>query len=107
MGGITAILIMFFIAAGVLVLASIDTNKDSSIKKAAKETKVLIDSTTLPEVNPSMGKDHLHHMCDQIINGKITGGSAHRWLGWVQGCIVVGEGATLDQIKALNKSCKI
>jgi len=35
--------------------------------------------------------------------GEITGEKAHRWLGWVQGCVCVGKGGTLEDMKGINK----
>lgn len=59
-------------------------------------------ATLLPDVHPEYGKDHLYCMCDKIVAGEVTEEKAHRWLGWVQGCICVGGGAGLDSLKQIN-----
>lgn len=46
---------------------------------------------------------HLHWMLIALMTEEVTGDKAHRWLGWVQCAIVVGGGATLEQMKAANK----
>ena len=77
------------------------------VKIAAQKTGKLIDSTSLPLLNTEYGKDHLHEMVNKIICGEISGEKAHRWLGYLQGVIVVGGGASLEQIKQINKGSKI
>jgi len=75
-----------------------------NIKIAAKKMDELIDSTDLPASNDSYGKIHLHYMISRIINGEIVGSKAHRWIGYIQGLIVIGGGATLEELKNINKS---
>lgn len=77
------------------------------VKIAARETDKLIDSTNLPLLNTEYGKDHLHGMVNKIICGEISGEKAHRWLGYLQGAVVVGGGADLEQVKMINKGSKI
>ncbi|MHB8149974.1 MAG: hypothetical protein ACYDIB_07405 [Desulfobulbia bacterium] len=72
------------------------------IKIAAAETAECIDGATLPEINPEYGRDHLREMCEKIVRGEVTGEKAHRWLGWVQGCVCFGGGATLAELKDIN-----
>lgn len=82
------------------------------IKIAAENTRNLIDDTPLlPEAADPDGpesyqqpwcKAHLHVMCRKIQEGEVTGEKAHRWLGWVQACICMGSGATLDELKNIN-----
>jgi len=74
-----------------------------NIKIAAKKMDELIDSTDLSVLNASYGKTHLHDMTSKIINGEIVGNKAHRWLGYMQGLIVIGGGATLEELKKINK----
>jgi len=72
------------------------------VKIAAQETDKLIDSTNLPLSNAEYGKDHLHEMVNKITCGEISGEQAHRWLGYLQGAVVIGGSATLEQIKLIN-----
>lgn len=73
------------------------------IKTAAAKTKELINGAwILPATDPEYGKNHLHEMADKIISGEITDEKAHRWLGWMQGCICAGGGATLQTLKEIN-----
>ena len=58
----------------------------------------------LPSVHPATGGPHIRDMLEKIIEGKITGEKAHRWLGWAQACICFHGGATLDELKAINHS---
>ena len=73
------------------------------IRVAADMTDRVIDTCNAPEKHTEYGKDHLHEMCHKIINGEITGDKAHRWLGWVQACVCIYGGATMDQFKIINK----
>ena len=73
------------------------------IKNAAIETAKLIDQcNALSDDNPETGKAHLHEMAQKIVNGEVLGEKAHRWLGWLQACICIGGGATLEQLKLIN-----
>lgn len=48
-------------------------------------------------------RSHLLYMCRMIINKKVKGEKAHRWLGWIQGvCTSVGI-TSLPQCKRVNK----
>jgi len=73
---------------------------------AAQETDKLIDATNLPLLNSEYGKDHLHEMVNKIICGEVSGEKAHRWLGYLQGAVVIG-GVSLEQVKMINKGSKI
>lgn len=72
------------------------------IKIAAKETAKLIDKTDLPNDHPETGKSHLHCMARKIQDGIVEGEKAHRWLGWLQACVCMGQGASLEQLKLIN-----
>ncbi len=63
----------------------------------------LILLSELPEYHPEYGKDHLLEMVHKIESGEISGEKAHRWIGWIQGCVCMGKGATLEQMKSINK----
>jgi hypothetical protein len=72
-------------------------------KVAAEGMFTYVDSADLPDEHPEYGKDHLRYMLVKMIEGEIEGEKAHRWLGWVQGCVCVGGGASLEELKMVNK----
>lgn len=61
----------------------------------------------LPPHDPAIGRDHLADMVRQMESWDITDRKvrekAMRWLGYIQGCVVAGGGATLDELKKINK----
>jgi hypothetical protein len=74
-----------------------------NIKLAAKYTSELIDGAKgLARDDPETGRQHLHVMAAKIVSGEVTGEKAHRWLGWMQACIVLGDGSTLKEMKEIN-----
>jgi len=70
---------------------------------AARDLWDLVDKSELPDKHDEYGKDHLKYMLDKLMVGEVFGEKAHRWIGWVQGCICVGKGATLEEMKLINK----
>jgi len=50
------------------------------------------------------GYDHLINMCYKIIDKTVEGDKAHRWLGWVQGCVYCDGTTTLEELKLINKN---
>jgi len=73
------------------------------IKVAAENMWAPVDRSELPDEHEAYGKDHLRAMLAMMIAGEIEGDKAHRWLGWIQGCVCVGNGATLEDMKQINK----
>lgn len=65
--------------------------------------KVVEGSTGLPEHNDEIGVDHLLDMCTAILNNKVIGEKAHRWLGYIQGCLCGSGDVTLEELKEINK----
>lgn len=58
------------------------------IKIAASRTAILVHKAKgIPDSHPEHGKDHLIEMVNKIIHGEVTGDKAHRWLGYIQGCV--------------------
>ena len=70
---------------------------------AARDLWDLVDKSALPEKHDEYGKDHLRYMLDKVMLGDVEGEKAHRWIGWVQGCICMGGGANLRELKLINK----
>lgn len=73
------------------------------VQVAAVRTKELIPLPARCDdgMNP-ISHHHLHDMCVAIMEGKVTGEKAHRWLGWVQACCCVHGLATLEELKEIN-----
>ncbi len=75
-----------------------------NVKAAADDMWLLIQNSNLPEDHENYGKDHLRAMLAMLVSEEITGEKAHRWIGWIQGCVCVGGGNTLEDMKKINKS---
>ena len=73
------------------------------IKIAAKNMLDFIDMADLPEYDPAFGRTHLYYMAYSIVDGQITGEKAHRWLGWIQGCLCMSGCVSLEEMKQNNK----
>jgi hypothetical protein len=73
------------------------------IKTVADNMWSLVQNSNLPEKHESYGKDHLRAMLAILVSEEITDEKAHRWIGWIQGCVCVGEGGTLKDMKKINK----
>jgi hypothetical protein len=73
------------------------------IKTAANDMWSLVQNSNLPEDHESYGKNHLRAMLAMLVSGEIIDEKAHRWIGWIQGCVCVGEGGTLKDMKKINK----
>ena len=69
---------------------------------AAQNMCHFIAGSNLPMYNPEYGKDHMYDMIEKIQSGEISGEKAHRWLGYIQGCVVSNGEATLDDVKNVN-----
>ena len=76
-----------------------------NIGKAALAMRDLVKASSLPEHHPEYGKDHMYEMIYKIElgdRGEVSGEKAHRWLGYIQGCVVCYGGATLEDVKNVN-----
>jgi len=71
---------------------------------AAEGLQMYIDTAKLSEVElgDKTSKPHLRYMIWEIIEGRVTGRKAHRWLGYVQGVLVHAGRVTVEQMKKLN-----
>ncbi len=72
------------------------------VRIAASKMLPLIRKSDLPAYHPEFGKEHLYDMVRDIETFTVTGEKAHRWLGWIQGCICMGSGASLAELKLHN-----
>ena len=75
------------------------------VRKAAEltlERASLINPDRVTHNHPWYGKIHAFDMLEAIRDGKVEGEKAHRWLGWAQCIMCVGDAATLDQLKEIN-----
>lgn len=76
-----------------------------NLKRAALNMIRPVKNSGLPDIDPQCGKDHMLYMIEQIASGEVTEEKAHRWLGYIQGCVVSHDGATLEEVKNINKLC--
>ena len=72
------------------------------IGTAALNMRDLVRDSSLPEQHPEYGKDHMMEMIYKIDREQVEGEKAHRWLGYIQGCVVCYGGATLEDVKNVN-----
>ncbi len=70
--------------------------------KVANKTLSLVEKSYLIEDHPEYGKNHLRWMIEEITQDRIAGEKAHRWIGWIQGVVCIGGGATLEELKKIN-----
>ncbi|MBY0431868.1 MAG: hypothetical protein K2Q10_11765 [Rhodospirillales bacterium] len=81
-----------------------------NVKRAARRTAELALISALPVSHPWFGKDHILEMATKIevwdLSAPETERKAHRWLGWMQCAVVMGGGATLDDMARLNLECR-
>lgn len=64
---------------------------------------LILKSKNLENDYSPSGQQHLLEMCDKIISGVVKEDKSHRWIGWIQGCVFIGGGASLKEMKKLNK----
>ena len=70
------------------------------------ETKYFMDEDNnyfISDKEDAFNKQHLLLMICKIEDEEVSGEKAHRWIGYIQGVIVSHFGATLEEIKELNK----
>ena len=73
--------------------------------KVSQELVTIIIKTDKLECSDSgkrIHKAHLLYMLDSIIQGDVSGEKAHRWIGYVQGCLVYSDTSTVEEMKTLN-----
>jgi hypothetical protein len=80
-----------------------------NVIKAAQETLKLV--VYLPE-DKTIDQDawcnrpHVKWMLHEIVEGRVRGEKAHRWLGWAQCCVYMFGGAESDTLKKINREAK-
>lgn len=78
-----------------------------NIKIAAKETqKLVLEAPSWPTgyhvKQNGLSRFHVAGLLTAVIDGKVKGEKAHRWLGWSQAALVMTGNATLDDMKDVN-----
>jgi hypothetical protein len=73
------------------------------ILKVAELMLPIVEGTDLSGVPPYCCKAHLKSMLYKITLLSVSGEKAHRWLGYVQGVVALRGGATLEELKDLNR----
>ena len=57
----------------------------------------------LPVPGRMTDQDHLLWMLEQIDNGSVTGEKAHRWVGYIQGVVVLCRLTEVKDMRTLNR----
>ena len=73
------------------------------IKTALQLIIPYIEKSNLPTDNSDYGKKHLLSMIDKMMSGEVSSYKAHRWLGYIQGCLCASNSATVAEMRAVNK----
>jgi hypothetical protein len=77
------------------------------VQKAARAMLSLIDKADLPDDHPAYGKAHLREMIAKIESWSVGvpkwTRKAHRWVGWINCTVCMGGGASLDELKTINR----
>jgi hypothetical protein len=78
------------------------------VKTAAAATLPFIDlAIGLPADHPAYGRSHLRDMVAKILSWDVGdekwNRKANRWIGWIQCAVVIGGGASLDDMKRVNR----
>jgi hypothetical protein len=88
-------------------IAAQDINVPMDVQKAARAMLPMIDKSDLPDDHPAYGKAHLREMVGKIQDWDVGIAKwtrkAHRWLGWINCAVCMGDGATLEELKAINR----
>jgi hypothetical protein len=72
-------------------------------KIAARMMWELVEKSNLPDKHDEYGKDHLKYMMDKLMLGDVEDEKAHRWIGWIQGCLCTSGSVGLNALKKINK----
>lgn len=74
-----------------------------NVVNVAQDTRSLCLAFDPVRSEKGIGIRHAVWMLDQVIDGYVAYEKAHRWLGYAQAIVVVEGGATLAQLKDINK----
>jgi len=74
------------------------------IKVSQELFPIIVKSAAIPcsDAGKRVHKAHLIFMLNSIIDGDVTGEKAHRWIGYVQGCLVYSDTSTVEEMKDIN-----
>ena len=77
-----------------------------NIIRAAEETLEHFSKigNNLSETHPWYGKLHIYEMLEAIIEEKVIDEKAHRYLGWAQCAMCIGDAVTLDELLQINRN---
>jgi len=56
----------------------------------------------VPNDKYELSVGHIISMLDRIVSGEISDEKAHRWLGWAQACICMGNVENLEGLQRIN-----
>lgn len=71
---------------------------------AAEKCRSFVEnSETISDSDPEAGKGNLIFIIDEIVGGRVAGGTAQRWLGYLQGILVGSHSATLKEMRKINR----
>ena len=71
--------------------------------KLERGYKAIRHATDENFILPAHRLEHIHWMCREILEKKMTNSKQHRWLGFIQG-VLYSEGLfTIDEMKEHNK----
>jgi hypothetical protein len=84
-----------------------DIDVPMDVQKAARAMLPMIDKADLPSDHPAYGKVHLREMAEKIQTWSVGvpkwTRKAHGWLGWINCAVCMGGGASLDELKTINR----
>jgi hypothetical protein len=88
-------------------IASQTIDVPMDVQKAARAMLPMIDKSDLTDNHPAYGKIHLREMVAKIQDWDVGvpkwTRKAHRWLGWINCAVCMGGGASLDELKTINR----
>jgi hypothetical protein len=77
--------------------------REDWVAAAAMYTLDAADAPPARRSGDGDGPEHASWMLHEIVNQRIAGRKAHRWLGYAQGILVAADWLTLEQAKLANK----
>ena len=71
---------------------------------AAYSMQRILEDSSYCGTTEHTSRQHLFYMIQQITRKVVQDDKAHRYLGWIQGCVCEAGVATLDEIKVINRN---